>query len=209
MEESDRLVGTDKGAPGLAQPAYLRARSRLRSDIMAKGLWPVLNVSDLDKSLEFYKGLGLRTSRETVDGMGWASVELGESGLVLWPKSQLAADQPADTREWLSGELGKGVLFMLGVPNARRVWEKARTMRVDVDVPLREAESGGWEFTVLDPDGFVIGITDRFPEATKSAKRSKASKPKPAAARKTAAGKAPRRATSGRSAKRAVATKAR
>jgi catechol 2,3-dioxygenase-like lactoylglutathione lyase family enzyme len=142
---------------------------------MAKGLWVVLNVASVDKSLEFYEGLGLKATREQMGGIEFASVGLGpiEAGIVLWPKDAIAPDQPADTKAWLSGELGKGVLFSFGVPNARKAWEKAGAMRANVETPLREQEWGGWEFTLIDPDGFVVNVTDKFPGPPPAKKRAK------------------------------------
>ena len=151
---------------------------------MAKGLWVVLNVDNVDKSLEFYKAIGLKGAREAQGPMSWGVVRASDdAGLVLWNKNDLAPDQAADTRAWLSGELGKGVVLTLGVPNAARLWEKAQAARVPVDQPLRAQEWGGHEFTVVDPDGYVVNLSDRFPGPSPRRPAAKARK----AARKGAA----------------------
>lgn len=142
---------------------------------MANGLWPVINVSNVDKSVEFYKSLGLRTRMEHMGPMRWANVDVGDSGLMIWPKDDVAPDQPADTRAWLSGELGKGVLFILGVPNADKTWQKAQAARANVDTPIKEQDWGGKAFNLIDPDGYVICFMDKFPNAP----GRKAAKPKP------------------------------
>ena len=157
---------------------------------MAKGLWTVLNVDNVEKSVEFYKGLGLKTSLEWMDipGMPRApmgSVEAGgESGLVLWNKNIVPPDQPADTKAWVSGELGKGVLFTIGVANAQKLWTNAQKVRAEVEQPLREQPWGGREFTVVDLDGYVINVSDKFPgPPPKTAKRAKKAKVAKAGAR--------------------------
>lgn len=153
---------------------------------MAKGLWPVLNVANIDKTTEFYKALGLRAKSEEMPGVGtFASIELApNTGIVFWPKDNIAPGQAADTRAWLSGELGKGVLFSIGVANATKTWEKVKALRFDVDQPLRAQEWGGNEFTVVDPDGYVINVTDRFPGPTLTPKKAKPKTAKPKTAKK-------------------------
>lgn len=142
---------------------------------MAKGLWPVINVGSVEKSVEFYKGLGLKTRIEDagmpdLPGVKYGTVDFGESGIIIWDKTAMPSDQPQDTRAWVSGELGKGVVFTIGVANAKRAWEKAQAMRANVDVPFETQSWGGSGFTVVDPDGFVVSITDRFPEMTPTRK---------------------------------------
>lgn len=154
---------------------------------MAKGLWPVLNVANIEKSTEFYKALGFRTKIEEAPGMRWGNLDLGNTGLVFWPKDNVAPGQPADTQAWLSGELGKGVMFTLGVPNAEKTWEKVKSQRFHVDSPLRNQEWGGREFTLVDPDGYVVNITDKFPGAPpkKASARKVKAKPKTKAKKTT------------------------
>lgn len=145
---------------------------------MAKGLWVILNVDNVDKSVEFYKSLGLKAGTEAEAGLSWGYVNSTseESGFVLWNKNNVAPGQAADTRAWLSGELGKGVLISLGVANAKKLWEKAQSARITIDQPLREQEWGGSEFTFVDPDGYVVNVTDKFPGASPTKKATK--KPK-------------------------------
>lgn len=158
---------------------------------MAKGQWVILNVDNVDKSLEFYKSLGLRAKRESMDGMTFGSLTTTtDSGILLWNKHTIAPGQAEDTRAWVSGDLGKGVMVSIGVPDARKAWDKAQAARVTVDQPLRDQEWGGREFTVVDPDGYVVNVTDRFPGAPTTTKR-------PAKARKAAKRAAPAKKAKG------------
>lgn len=151
---------------------------------MAKGMWVILNVASVQKSVEFYKGLGLKAKTTTQGPMTWGEVATSspDAGLVLVAKDQIAPGQAPDTKEWLSGELGKGVLVAIGVPKAARVHEKAVAMRARLDQPLRDQEWGGQEFTLVDPDGYVVNVTDRFPGPRPARK----TKPKPKARRAVA-----------------------
>ena len=62
---------------------------------MANGLWVVLNVASIEKSVEFYKGLGLRASTQKQGPMRWGIVDAKDSGIILWDKNELGPDQPA------------------------------------------------------------------------------------------------------------------
>jgi uncharacterized glyoxalase superfamily protein PhnB len=159
---------------------------------LAKGLWVLLNVDNVDKSLEFYKGIGFRTRRESHEEWSWGTVHTSseDTGIVLMSKHTIAPGQAADTAAWLSGELGKGVLVSLGVSNVDKVWAKAQAFGATVEQPLREQEWGGKEFTLLDPDGYVVNVTDRWPGA--EPKRAKKAAKKVAKVVKRAA-KAPKK----------------
>lgn len=169
---------------------------------MAKGLWIVLNVDNVDKSAEFYKALGLKARVDSMEmpGVGMASmgtIETGEdSGLVLWNKNVVPPDQPADTRAWVSGELGKGVLVGIGVPNAQKVWANAQKLRAQVEQPLEAQPQGGHAFTIVDLDGYVLNIMDKWP-----------GEPEPKKAKKTVKRVAKKVATKAKTTARKVAGK--
>ncbi len=153
---------------------------------MAKGVFPLVNVSNLDKSLEFYGGLGLKTRRETEGPMAWGTVLSGDGAMLVVPKDiEPQMEQPADTRAWLTGELGKGVLIQFGVANAEKAWAKAQELRATVDAALQEQPWGGMGFRVVDPDGYVIAVSDKFPVAPRrKPARKAAAKPAGKAAKK-------------------------
>lgn len=145
---------------------------------MAKGLWVILNVDNVDKSAEFYRSLGFKTDVENMEGIPgvasapMGSVDAGGAGLVLWDKHVVPTNQPEDTRAWVSGELGKGVLLSIGVPNAERIWKNAQKIRAQIEQPLSKQPYGGSEFTFVDLDGYVINVTDKFPGPSKPAKKT-------------------------------------
>lgn len=142
--------------------------------VMAKGIFPLINVSNLDKSLEFYKSIGLRTRLQSAGPMRWGEIVSGDGSLIVIPKDMKGIpEQPADTAEWLSGELGKGVMINIGVTNTLKHWKMAQEMRVTVDTEYQAEPWGGHSFTVVDPDGYVVALSEVFPGDTKTtAKRT-------------------------------------
>lgn len=160
---------------------------------MAHGVYPLLNVADLDRSLAFYKGLGLRASMTSMPmgetTMRWVTVTAGEDHALRIFQRDFEGADPEDVA-WASGEVGKGVLLNIGVPNARRAYEKAKALGVAKGVALEPNPWGGSAFMLADPDGYYLMITDRFPDAEprRPAKRA-ATKRKPAKAAKKSAKK--------------------
>jgi len=159
---------------------------------MAKCLWPVINVDNVEKSVEFYKAIGLKTRVEKMDIPGMppammGSIASGDSGIVIWNKHIVPPDQPADTRAWVAGDLGKGVLFTIGVPNAQKLWTNAQKIRAEIDQPFEAQPWGGNGFTFVDPDGYVVNVSDKLPgPAPKKGAAKRSSKPKAKATKKVA-----------------------
>lgn len=147
----------------------------------AKGLWTMLNVDDVARSVAWYKGLGFpaRSDPMEIPGLPPAQmgvVDLGESGLLFWNKNIVPEGQAPDTKAWVSGELGKGVLLGLGVPNAAKYWANAQKMGAQIDQPLEAQPFGGQQFTIVDLDGYVVNISDKFPGTSPPKKAKKAAK---------------------------------
>jgi len=141
----------------------------------------VINVDNVSKSVEFYNNIGVKATEDDAQMPGMPSatvgtINVGDSGIIIWNKHNIPPDQPEDTRAWTSGELGKGVLFTIGVPNAKKVWEKVQKARVEVDTPIEAQPWGGHGFNIVDPDGYVINITDKFPGMTPPKKVARAAK---------------------------------
>lgn len=148
---------------------------------MANGIFTVLNVSNVDKSLEFYKMLGLKTSKSTMPTMTWGNVFSGAGSIMLYPKNDIAPNQAPDTRAWVSGDLGKGVVVTIGVPNATKTYEKARSFGAEIDEQLVDAPWGGKQFMVIDPDGYVVQLVDKPFPANPGAPKKTAAKGRTAA----------------------------
>ncbi|HWG90062.1 MAG TPA: VOC family protein [Candidatus Thermoplasmatota archaeon] len=174
---------------------------------MASGIHPLLNVSDIDRTIAFYKGLGLRTKKDSMGQMTWAMVESGEGRMLFFPKDG-NPDLSAEDREWLAGPIGRGVLINIGVPKAARAFEKAQALGATIDYPLSDNPWGGQGFTLVDPDGYVVHLSDRFPGNSfrREAPATRAAAKK-APAKKAAVKKAPRKAAAAKKAVKKPAKK--
>lgn len=148
---------------------------------MASGVSPMINVSSLDKSVEFYKGLGLKAKVNRMGDMVWGEVWSGSQAIGLADKNQ----GPAAGDPWLSGELGKGVLLNIFVPNAAKTYAKAQELRAPVEAELDDQPWGGKGFMINDPDGYVLMFSDRDWNAAPTRKTA-ARKPARKAAKKPA-----------------------
>ena len=145
-----------------------------------------LNVSNIDKSLEFYRNVGFRVARTYKNDEGqvaWADLALqgAEFGLGHIPSN----DDPG-FRQWVGTPLGAGVIVYFTVPNVDRYHKMAKQARATIEMPLTDRPYGRM-FMLNDPDGYTISfITEKKPAARKPAKATKA---KRAAPRKAKAAK--------------------
>lgn len=141
---------------------------------MASGIFVILNVDNIDKSLEFYRGLGLKAKIESQEmgamgTMRWVTVASGaEHTMMLFNRNFEGAD-PEDVA-WASGNVGKGVLINVGVANAAKAHEAAKKLGAEVE-DLTPNPWGGQSFNVADPDGYYLNLSDRFPPAPRSARK--------------------------------------
>lgn len=144
-----------------------------------------LNVTNIEKSLEFYRNIGFRVARTYKNDAGqvaWADLSLqgAEFGLGHIPSN----DDPG-FRQWTSTPLGAGVIVYFTVPNVDRYYKLAQDVRATIEMPLTDRPYGRM-FTLNDPDGYTISfITDRSTSATrtKAKKKVKARTPPKAKAR--------------------------
>lgn len=136
---------------------------------MASGISTMINVSNLEKTVEFYKGLGLRAKVNRMGDMTWGEVWSGSQSLGLADKNV----GPAAGDAWLDGELGKGVLLNVFVPDAAKTYAKAKALRAPVEAELDDQPWGGKGFMINDPDGYVLMFSDRDWNAAKPKKAAR------------------------------------
>lgn len=151
-----------------------------------------LNVSDIEKSLEFYRNIGFRVAKTYKDDGGkvaWADLALqgAEFGLGHIPSN----DDPS-FRAWVGTPLGAGVIVYFTVPNVERYHKLAKEARATIEMPLTDRPYGRM-FTLNDPDGYTISFIEEKAAPRKPAKKAKAAKRAPA--RKSAGKKVAKKAT--------------
>lgn len=153
-----------------------------------------LNVSNIDKSLEFYRNVGFRVARTYKNDEGqvaWADLALqgAEFGLGHIPSN----DDPA-FRQWVGTPLGAGVIVYFTVPNVERYYKLAKDARATIEMEMTDRPYGRM-FTLNDPDGYTISFIQEKAPARKSAAKkpakAKATKPRSAkpAGKKRAGGR--------------------
>lgn len=116
-----------------------------------------LNVSDIEKSIAFYEGLGFEVEqRHSYEGDKTAYADLVLDGAYLGLGSIQANDDP-EFQDWVAGELGAGVLIYFEVEDVDAVHEKARELGATVEAPPEDRPYGR-AFTLNDPDGYVVSF---------------------------------------------------
>jgi predicted enzyme related to lactoylglutathione lyase len=168
------------------------------------GTTTFLNVSNLEKSAAFYDGLGFERAWEMADPMPVIGYSLGAGAQLLIGPADGAQDE--DTRRWLSQKpWGTGVVVMPEVDDIEDVFERAKNLGAEIEMPPTKMPWGATMCSIVDPDGYSIMFdtswaTARAGESRKSGRGSaRRPGPKGSANRRTA--KSGGRAGSGKSAR--------
>ncbi|HUR67976.1 MAG TPA: VOC family protein [Candidatus Thermoplasmatota archaeon] len=131
-----------------------------------------LNVTNIEKSLEFYRNVGFRVAKTYKDDEGkvaWADLSLqgAEFGLGHIPSN----DDPG-FRQWVGTPLGAGVIVYFTVPNVDRYHKLAKDARATIEMDITDRPYGRM-FTLNDPDGYTISFIEEVAKGAKSAKGAK------------------------------------
>ena len=107
-------------------------------------------VSDIRRSVEFYRRLGFALLRD-----GGDFVEL------TWEDHRLFLAEPSAVRDGSPVELPEPTRFpsanvRVMVPNVDDYWRLARELGARIVVPMSDRYYGLRDFTIADPDGFGI-----------------------------------------------------
>ncbi len=104
------------------------------------------HVEDVDRSIEFYRRLGLEVENTyTVEGrLSWAFLVRGDARLML-----ALADGPVDAAN-------QAVLFYCWTPDVQALHDELAAAGVDVGEVTRPFYMPAGEFRVEDPDGYVL-----------------------------------------------------
>jgi catechol 2,3-dioxygenase-like lactoylglutathione lyase family enzyme len=117
---------------------------------------PVLLVRDLDRSIEFYRMLGLRAHICTP---AFARMQAGKDQVLLLTK--LAEAPRGEPVFGVSGGGGGTAAVILQVNDCRQIWEQLVGLGVpSLKEPERSPHSQGSQAFVSDPDGNLIMLLD-------------------------------------------------
>lgn len=165
----------------LSAPSGFAARMPATSSVF-------LNVSSIEKSLEFYRNIGFRVAKSYKDDNGkvaWADLSLQGADLGL---GHIASNDEPSFRQWVGTPLGAGVIIYFNVPNVDRYFKLAKDARATIEMPLTDRPYGRM-FTLNDPDGYTITFIREPPASRKKAAKKAGAKKAPAKAKRVAAKK--------------------
>jgi len=120
---------------------------------------PQLTVQDISASSQFYcDRLGFReTLRDPEESPIFISLEREETTLFL--VSLASGEQSGQIRDLLRNKRGVGVRLYAEVDDAKAVYEALKEAGVSIQKDLAYNEKEDYtEFTLLDPDGYEIGV---------------------------------------------------
>lgn len=136
-------------------------------DIKPNKLIPELNISNFEKSLDFYtRVLGFSVAYQRAEE-GFAFLTLGQA--------QIMIDAIGKGRTWKTGDfehpLGRGINFQIEVASINPLLTNLKNNNVTLFLAVEEkwyrkndTEVGNKQFLVQDPDGYLLRFTEDLGE---------------------------------------------
>ena len=119
---------------------------------------PMLVVRNVPASSKWYQGLLELTSAHGGDEFEMLADDEGKLQLFLHHREFSEHPGISDPGE---GVPGRGVLLYVSVPDVQACFQRAEEMRAStVDEPHANPKAQGVEFTVKDPDGYAITVSE-------------------------------------------------
>jgi catechol 2,3-dioxygenase-like lactoylglutathione lyase family enzyme len=129
------------------------------TDDIEPALVPELLVSDLDRSLDFWRGICGFTVRYTRPDERFAYITLGSAHVML--------EQAGVGRNWITGPLepplGRGINFQITVPDSAAIAASLDAAGVELFMQpetkwyrIDNEKAGVQQFLVTDPDGYLV-----------------------------------------------------
>lgn len=127
---------------------------------------PELSVSNLEKSLEFYKLIGFKIEYERPENK-FVFLSLGEIQFML---QEISKDDKWDVAP-LTYPFGNGINFQLEVENVEKIYELLKEKNYYIAFQMEEnwyrqddKLLGNKEFLVQDPDGYLMRFSEDLGE---------------------------------------------
>ena len=122
-----------------------------------KGLTTNLFVTDMDRSLAFYRdllGLPVVMSMNLGDNVGWSMLSNGSATLMLQTVESVKDDMPWEAGKPISGSF----TFHCDVENVDDSYGELAG-KAPISFEMRETSYGAREFGVHDPDGYSVTLS--------------------------------------------------
>lgn len=127
---------------------------------------PELSVTNLEKSLEFYRTLGFKTEYERPENK-FVFLSLGEI--------QFMIQEITDNDKWdiapLIYPFGNGINFQLEIDNVEKIYNSIKENNYNIVFEIQEnwyrqddKLLGNKEFLVQDPDGYLLRFSEDLGE---------------------------------------------
>ncbi|MBW9270349.1 MAG: VOC family protein [Candidatus Thiodiazotropha sp. (ex. Lucinisca nassula)] len=130
-----------------------------------KALIPMLNVSDIGKSLSFYEnalGFTVVSDPKAVHEWRWATIRSGDTELMLSEtETDIGLDQSIDPQESTQWP----VIFYFYPDNVRQLHQHIKNCGY-VPTSLIDTIYGMREFSIQDPDGHMLSFGEDADEAS-------------------------------------------
>jgi uncharacterized glyoxalase superfamily protein PhnB len=128
-------------------------------ELKEQGIVCELGVVDVASSIAFYERLGFETIEvEPADGsFSWAELSFHGSRLMLQEIGGLADHLPGIVRK-VTKPSHAIVLRVGSIGDAEALYRRLDELGVDGQTDLRRTDYGTTEFSIVDPDGYVLLI---------------------------------------------------
>jgi len=113
-------------------------------------------VSDLERSRAFYESLGFAVVRQWED---WVMLALGDNVLDLQGDAHVVKGPHYFTPEIDRFPRGTGVEISIEVEDVDALYERARSLGIDIVKGVQDRPWKARDFRIADPDGYFIRIT--------------------------------------------------
>jgi catechol 2,3-dioxygenase-like lactoylglutathione lyase family enzyme len=128
-------------------------------ELKEKGIVCELGVVDVASSIAFYEKLGFETIEVEPAGgsFSWAELSFHGSRLMLQEIGGLAGHLPGIARKL--GKPSHAIVLRVGsMGDAEALYGRLDELGIDAQTGLRRTDYGTMEFSIADPDGYVLLI---------------------------------------------------
>ncbi len=118
------------------------------------GLTPSLLVDNIRQTVDFYHnnfGFEVLTTMPTGDAYEWAMMKRNDVVMMFQAKSALKGKMTNVS----AGQSGAGISLHIAMEGVQDLFEEVYD-DVEMVCELDESPSGGMEFTILDPNGYLV-----------------------------------------------------